>query len=1507
MDNKELTPINEKSYHGNMDDNVEKAKPAQNETTRVIEMINKFEGIARGGLVAYAKIRPVSEWKDEDFARAIFALGPGAEREEQAKELKQKLIEAAEVKAKAKGEESKIYEKMLELESKQDSKGGKGRLLKQESWDKASDEDKAGDSMRREIIANLELWNELVSSRKVQNLSGGQLKDYWDYWFKMSLIVRYDTESFKEVSEVMTGISSEENRRTKDNVAKFESQSKGLGGSENGKNGGNGGNGGGGNGEGGGQNGGGPRDYTKETAENTASMAQTLINIEAAVDEIKNTINNIYAKMQQSDYDKKQYEVYQKQLIEQDDRLRTLAQKKAERLRQFEYERGRGQIPEEDKLAKEPWKKTDRELFVGNIDEVLEERMMRIAYLNAKSKGLEGAAIAESDPFINPDTKGISDRDRARRADFLQRMEVVYKEMNDSGSMLNEQRKYMIELKRWVRTIENNSQFGGGKLKISNEAYKDFKEVLATKTRVFECGEDSDSEKEKEKKFQEGMIKAVDLLKKQHFLDYFRQIRIDELGVPELKQFGYREGKTGDVKEGGVPNSLWETLGLITHFYRSEGYDTGEEHQLIDENGKFVFNNFWYFILTRMAELSDRVSQNPINTLQQVTLQTTYTNLPLAMILDVPNYTLTSNFEMVGDATNPDTLKKGQIEMGWGKPQEIPEFSYDNRETLKKWTWNFDWRHNDGVSLFVDNTVRLDRGEWVKAFNDIVKRGDWYRRGYFALWAQMPSSKGEEMQKYFEKNEQGSLGAAGIAALVFYQNLTSFTDFYMERNKDGKATGVREVDKNTAYTAMGMDGAAGFLLNLAENGLTYSSNAEIAEGNEFKKQYREHAREVIQQIERDVAIEIKAKNKGEEDFKKRNETLGFLVKKYIDILDSTPEGRIVIGFNTAKVFESNKKSIDVMFDLQREIDTLVMGRGLVNDEEAAEWQGPKDRIVTRSEIRKNVRQRMRNSIMDYFDRIKGVDIETENENGKIEKQKLGNVVIHLDRKGRIVNRTEWKDLGHAKDDTSDKTTIGRIMDEFKDFGEFDELNFGAEYKRLYDEYKKSHDDKEPDPEYFKQKLGKYYKNIERNERLGVALVTKVANIERKKLNWMSQTQPPDRTKDIVRRSLRGSLRDIYGLVGSEELVLDDGSFYSLEPLLIAAKNNTSNNVKVNQGTWWLRTSDVWNQTRGVQPKSGLLGEIKALAPGTVLDMINVSRPGEKLPGEKGARTLLEEFQGGTGATMKERVLRNISGDRLLIDSARESLQTIFNRMLSGHEFIKLLYNEDVMSFHDIMKQDPYFPGRLVFDPNKAVQATSKWWTPIKDIYNKTETNYKRKIVYEGKEMTVEQYMFGDKILNSKELLKQAYRDKGTWAGDEVGKIYDDMAEKLDETPGMAVIAFMAANTIYEHSDLLSGLYEKWDLEQIDEFINFLDEFLTKPIPKKMKDGRVEYVKGPTQMPFHVLDQILRKTKNRDLKNMELLDFFWALITAFTKGTFIEAPKEIGEAYLGAVQPIRAVS
>ncbi len=544
----------------------------------------------------------------------------------------------------------------------------------------------------------------------------------------------------------------------------------------------------------------------------------------------------------------------------------------------------------------------------------------------------------------------------------------------------------------------------------------------------------------------------------------------------------------------------------------------------------------------------------------------------------------------------------------------------------------------------------------------------------------------------------------------------------------------------------------------------------------------------------------------------------------------------------------------------------------------------------------------------YFDKIKEVEVER----AKGEDKRMGSIKIYLDASGRVVTEDEWIDLKKRDKHNKMRTmTLGEILDEFADFAKYDEVDFSAKFmalkKKMKDEGMSEEEIEEKIKKRARSELGDYYKNIDRNERLALALVTKVAMIRRDKLNQFSQTQPAERIKRMMRDSLKLSLGEIYGLSGPEIDMVDDAGYYSTHPLLIAARNNTSYNEKVNQGTWYTDFGKVLALKRGEHPdRLGLFGHINALSPGTLWEQLNISEPGEPLPGEDDVRTLLEEFQGGK--TMHERCERDNSGWRKNKDVSRESLQSIFNRaFVGGGRIISILTDENVMSFDDVMRRDPY-TGRLVFDPEKARKASDKWWEPIKDFCDRAEiADYKRKIYWEGREMTIEERMFSDKILKAKETMKNYYEWRATWAKSEPEKKeYLKLKGEIDKKPGLAVFTFLAADTIYRHSNLFSGIYEMWDIEEVNKFASYLDEMFKKG-EEVTKDGRREYEHRISKIPLGIVDEVMTKTKKKSRTDTAFWLILLEMAKAMATGAVSDVWKEIGEGYLKSVQAVRTVS
>ncbi len=368
---------------------------------------------------------------------------------------------------------------------------------------------------------------------------------------------------------------------------------------------------------------------------------------------------------------------------------------------------------------------------------------------------------------------------------------------------------YFADIQRWVGTVLKNDVREGGKLKLLSDRYEAFREIMDLKSSEMTIPE---------------MQEKVAYLRdkdKGRLTNYFV-----ESDGSESNRLSNLLGYSTESQLPQLPTSVEETMDIIQAQFGSQ-FATGGEYELMDINGNFHIENFYYWARWRTNWLREQNPTDAINPLSDITIRTQWQSLPIAEILQSPQFRKHVQYEIIGDETKDD----GKIHGKWGSPTDHPQFTEERTLDLLYELAFYSKDHSTAAEWF---TVRGDKDTFLKGAQ--VHVSSWMSRGNWMHVFKRPSrhkGSSSEFEQFYKNDADGTLGRALREMVAAYSHITEFTDFHTYQEGDRRFAlddGVkREVGKrkffkdNLFYTYLEANGTNAFLNGISESVLTQRS------------------------------------------------------------------------------------------------------------------------------------------------------------------------------------------------------------------------------------------------------------------------------------------------------------------------------------------------------------------------------------------------------------------------------------------------------------------------------------------------------------------------------------------------------------------------------------------------------------------------------------------------------------------------------------------------------------
>lgn len=740
----------------------------------------------------------------------------------------------------------------------------------------------------------------------------------------------------------------------------------------------------------------------------------------------------------------------------------------------------------------------------------------------------------------------------------------------------------------------------------------------------------------------------------------------------------------------GLPKSLEDSMAIIASQYNTTDYKTGGDHELIDAEGNFKYNNFYYWI---REQINFDVSYNKdgqINPMSKINLKGDASSVSLAeLLILVPEYLSKRNFEI-------NINDKGEVDAAWGRQVEHPEFTWTQAQQLGAEV-EFRMMIHETRIQYIQAGLSGDKGKFLQLMEALHKNNHWSRGGEDGpnvLWLLgLPSSVTSGTQEidetYGTKEKQGSVGKAISDMLVGYYYLSEVSDFHTVKEKGSKRE--KTFNENMFYKFWEANGANTFLINVAEGALGTHNEARISYAEFIKKRINAAA-----QVYRSSGLSAD-----------QQEKLNVNLKRQLDSLDN------IISVNNRKMTVSFTESEH----LSAFYKTL-----------------QKDGIYTGlPDISKQVRNDLIDNLKgEYFTALK--DMEIYDVGGP------DSTGLTLLAKGK----KKFKDIDF------EGTSMGDILDSFDpdQIRIFDYQNGDAndpivmagarteaEMRRALDAFM--------DP----SRNSRNHELFKKNERLMLAFTKHITRFERKWLNHMRDIPENEQSRNLIQAAFRKCVEKAYRIDTMESeyswtQARDYGYIWGIGGMLDVS----------GIGFRWdgkLFHTGRWRHARGGKDGAGNEGtfaEFGALSLPFLHMMRILDLEGNNPEGHQSVWSLL---QGGHGGYIKPRAIREFkarSQYRMAHDA--EELY-VANNLSNSCELADLLSSHE-FDFSHVIRVDTL--GNVVFEYDKARDLFKKWRKAIRYTYQKNGLDYREKIWVDGREKTLYDHFLGKKTRAINELI-----------------------------------------------------------------------------------------------------------------------------------------------------------
>lgn len=895
----------------------------------------------------------------------------------------------------------------------------------------------------------------------------------------------------------------------------------------------------------------------------------------------------------------------------------------------------------------------------------------------------------------------------------------------------------------------------------------------------------------------------------------------------------------------GLPKSLEDSMAIIAKQYTTTDYKTGGDHELIDAEGNFKYNNFYYWIREQINLDIDYNKDGPINPMQKINLKGDASSVSLAeLLILVPEYLSKRNFEI-------NMNDNGEIDAAWGKQTEHPEFTWEQAQQLGAEVEFRQLLHEVRLQ-YVQAGLAGDKGKFLQLMDALHKANHWVRANNILWLLGLPSSvtngNQEILDVYGSKEAQGSLGKAISDMLVGYYYLSEVSHFYKANGRE------KNFNENMFYRFWEPNGANTFVVKMAEGALSNHNEAKHLYGKFTIKRLQAAANDALARAGGDAEKVEKINRLLQNQINEINSKIG--------TIDNLRNVTVDIGFTENTYLHGFHTYVE------KEVFGGVALSGMTKKQKDNFF-----RLKVRDELLANLKS-------EYFTDLKAMEVH---ELDKIpDGDKAG-----ADRKDTYLFLRAKKNKVRFGSIDFGGQTIGSLLDSFDpdQIKKFDYTNneddpdnpfatiqqqvrqgtaTEAQLRRAIDQFM----DKDASPQnhaYFKK-----------NEKMMLAFLKHVNRIERRWINHFHDIPENEVTKDMVQAAFRKMTEKAYGIDGVEShyawwQARDYVYIWGIGAMLDVTGIGFRVDGKIfNTGKW---RSHRGGKDGGGNPHT--YDEIGA-AGLPFLHAIQI----HDLEGhqELGHQSIFSLMQGGHGYNITPRAVREFKA-RSSYSIAHDSEELyVANMLTSGSELVDLLSTTEV-DFSNIVSFDSL--GNVVFEYGKARDLFRKWRKAIRYALQKNGIDYREKIWVYGKETTLYEFFFGKKTRAINEIIRR-----------ETGRSFDD----IYRDPADAVMASIIAAEVYEHRRTHATAHH-WSIQNVLELEKVIREFMQEWDLEDDPNGDPEVIMKKNAFTENVFNGALSAyhTGYNKMYASELNSSFWGglvkgiwagITTSLSKGKWV---------------------
>lgn len=1092
---------------------------------------------------------------------------------------------------------------------------------------------------------------------------------------------------------------------------------------------------------------------------------------------------------------------------------------------------------------------SDNTVAIRNIPGVMQLHSALMAHREAlaKMEGYEGLIRTKSE--MDPDlyegyVHTVLDERMRRIRVFYNQEQPLPKDLQNAKVKYTEKDiiAYYNELQRWAGILvgndfRRNPEIASKKdtLRLSNQRYERFLQIAEQRNIMKMSAADRERI----------MLADIDYMYNENntsggdFLRYFQQNAPDpERPGQNLGVFYQRPADEGAYQ----PESLHATMRKIAQEFGAQ-YETGGERELINAEGEFQYQNFVYWIRTKIMEDVDYNRDGPINPYGKINIKLDMGQISMyEMLLLIPEYTSQRRFDI-----KMQNGKQDEVYSGWGAKVENPEFKWPELDLIAM-EMEFRQMTHDLRKDFTATSVSNNKEQYLGLMKKLHHNNHWTRGSNIFLLLGYPAGSAKNAKQEFDdwKDEsiakQGSLGKAMSDMLVSYYYLSELTDFHKtkmdEHGNPSKVEREKNFNENMFYRFLEPDGANKFLIKMAEGALQENRDARIAYANFIRKRMQAATERYV-----------------------NDESLGL----------SDDQKRTIIQIRNEYRPDVKEENLEIDFksnDLLANFYKLVQ-ENVLNDKQRKQLadREKKKELNVALQVKKDLVENLKK---EYFRRLYDMQV------GKV-TSKSSNRYLMTD--GTI----RFGDI---------EVSEGRTMQQFLESFDMDQIwKFDFVSSDPEDDNNPFKDDLGKHKDLLRRKIDAFmdptknarnYELFKANEKMMLEFTRHIARIDRKDLNHFRDAEELSSARDMIQRSFQHVFGEAYGIDKAEQQyawwwVRDYVYLWGIGAMLDCDGIGFRWDGKLmGTGRWRPRRQ---GKDGGGNPHT--FDEFLALSMDFLhhVQVTNIAAENEPL----GHRPIFYWLQGGDGGNITPRAVREF--DKRSNYKFQQNIEALYvdNTLENSSEFLDLVAKTEFEVKH-IVSTDPN--GKVIYDYAKAREIFGKWRKAARYAFGKNGIDYREKIWVNGREKTMYEHFFGPKTRALNELIFRELKDAG---------VHTENFKYKD--PADAILLSIVAAEVAEHRSQF-GSGHQWTIDDILQLERFLLDFMTESAQSEDEYGVItSKPKWGTLFSRQLFASALKAyhTAYYKMYGIELNQSFWSGIMVglgegikdfFTKGKWI---------------------